>query len=64
MAVLTLSKTPEKIVGVLEIEEIDVSPMDITVIQVDGIVLVLKEALSLAVSFDPEGQEFVMEYPE
>ena len=40
------------------------SPMDITKIQVDGTVLVLKEALSLAVSFDPEGQEFVMEYPE
>ena len=55
---------PEKIVDVLEIEEIDVSPMDIADIQVDGTILVLKESLNLTVSFDPEGQEFVLEYPE
>ncbi len=42
-----------------EIEEIDVSPMDIAEIQVDGTVLVLKETLSLAVDFDLEGQEAI-----
>jgi len=55
---------PEKILDVLEIEEIDVSPMDISEIHVDGTVLVLENALSLPVEFDQEGQEFVLEYPE
>lgn len=55
---------PEKIVDVLEIEEIDMSPIEISEIQFDGNVLVLKDNLILSVDFDQESQEFVLNYSE
>ena len=55
---------PEKIVDVLEIEEIDISPIDIFKIHAKGNVLTLNKPLSVSVDFDRESQEFVVEYPE
>lgn len=40
------------------------SPIEISEIQVDGNVLILKDNLSISVDFDQESQEFVLEYSE
>lgn len=53
---------PEKIVDVLEIEGVDVSPLEISEIHADGHVLLLHEELSIPVAFDQESQEFTLEY--
>lgn len=53
---------PEKIVDVLEIEGIDVSPLEVSVIHADGHVLILHEELSVPVAFDQENQEFTLDY--
>ncbi|WDN88007.1 hypothetical protein BuS5_00975 [Desulfosarcina sp. BuS5] len=55
---------PEKIVDVLEIEEIDVSPLEVSEIHADGHVLMLHEELSVPVVFDPESQEFTLDYQD
>jgi len=54
---------PEKIVDVLEIEKIDVSPIEMSEIHAEGNLLILKEEFTITVDFDQESQEFVMEYP-
>lgn len=55
---------PEKIVDVFEIEALDLSPLVISNIQTDKSVLRLKEELSVPVDFDPENQEYVLDYTE
>jgi hypothetical protein len=40
------------------------SPIEISEIQFDGNVLVLKDNLSMSVDFDQESQEFVLNYSE
>lgn len=55
---------PEKIVDVLEIEEIDVSPVVISELHAEDKVLTLTDELSVPVVFERESQEFTLEYPE
>lgn len=54
---------PEKIVDVLEIEEVDLSPVVLSAIHAEGKTLILAEELNISVGFDRESQEFTLEHP-
>lgn len=58
------SGIPGKIVDVLEIEEVDLTPVVLSELHVEGITLALTEELTISVGFDRESQEFTLEHPE
>ena len=54
---------PEKIVDVIEIENLDLSPLKIGEILFENKKLLLRDELSISVDYDQENQEFSLEYP-
>lgn len=55
---------PEKIVDVLEIEEVDVSPLEVSEIHAHGHVLMLHQELTVPVIFDQDSQEFKLDFQD
>jgi len=55
---------PAKIVDVGEIDSIDLTPLEIARLDLEGRCLVLKQEIEIAIDFDQEAQEFVLEWPE
>lgn len=54
---------PDKIVDVIEIESLDLSPLKIGYILFENNRLQLKDELSISIDYDLENQEFSLEYP-
>ncbi len=55
---------PAKIVDVVEIDGIDLRPLEFSMVPANGRWLVLKRELEVMIEFDQENQEFLLEYPE
>jgi len=53
---------PEKIVDVIEIENLDLSPLKIREILFENKKLMLRDELSISIGYDQENQEFSLEY--
>lgn len=55
---------PAKIVDVVEIDSIDLTPLEVASFDLAGRCLVLKQEIELPIDFDLKAQEFVLEWPE
>ena len=55
---------PSKIVDVVEIDAIDLSPLEFSTVSAEGRSLVLSHEMEFLVDFDQESQEFLLEFSE
>jgi hypothetical protein len=55
---------PAKIADVVEIDSMDMSPLEFSSLHMDGRCLLLTQELEMGIDFDQEAQEFFLEWPE